>query len=173
MPARVDIAEEPMKRTVFLIRHAKSSWNEITLPDRERPLAKRGQRDAPMMGRRLASEKVKPDLILSSPACRALSTAHIIAETLDYQKGIVIDERMYASNTETLLAVVSGLSDDLKCVMLFGHNPEFTELAHRLSHKLIRMPTCAVVQFTFDAASWSAIATLKPDRVLFDYPKRK
>ncbi|HKN03437.1 MAG TPA: histidine phosphatase family protein [Buttiauxella sp.] len=161
-----------MKRTLFLIRHAKSSWNEIALPDNERPLARRGQRDAPMMGRRLARDKVKPDLILSSPACRALSTAHIIADILHYYRDIVVDERLYASNTETLLAVVSGLSDDFNCVMLFGHNPEFLELAHRLSHKLTRMPTCAVIQFTFDAASWSAIASLKPARVLFDYPKR-
>ena len=162
-----------MKRTLFLIRHAKSSWSEVALPDRERPLARRGQRDAPMMGRRLAKGKVKPDLILSSPAYRALSTAHIIADTLDYQRDIVVDERMYASNAETLQAVVSELSDDLKCVMLFGHNPEFMELAHRLSHTITRMPTCAVVQFIFDAPSWSTIASQKPARVLFDYPKRE
>ncbi|UNP90604.1 histidine phosphatase family protein [Aeromonas encheleia] len=155
------------------MRHAKSSWEEVALSDRARPLAKRGQRDAPLMGKRLAKAGVKPDAILSSPACRALSTANIIAEALDLRaKSILVDERLYASDIETLLAVIGELGDPLRCVMLFGHNPEFTDLAHRFSGKITRMPTCAVVQFTFDAASWSAIAGLKPVRVLFDYPKK-
>lgn len=162
-----------MERTLLLVRHAKSSWEEVALSDRARPLAKRGQRDAPLMGKRLAKAGVKPDAILSSPACRALSTANIIAEALDFRaKSILVDERLYASDVETLLAVIGELGDPLRCVMLFGHNPEFTDLAHRFSGKITRMPTCAVVQFTFDAASWSAIAGLKPVRVLFDYPKQ-
>ena len=163
-----------MKRTLLLVRHAKSSWDEVALPDRERPLAERGERDAPLMGRRLAKRKVKPDVILSSPACRALSTANIIAEALDYRaRDIVVDERLYASDAETLLAVIGELGDHLSCVMLFGHNPEFTELAHRLSREITKMPTCAVAQFTFDSASWSAIAGLKPATVVLDYPKRE
>ncbi|MBV7437525.1 histidine phosphatase family protein [Aeromonas sp. sif2416] len=162
-----------MERTLLLVRHAKSSWEEVALSDRARPLARRGQRDAPLMGKRLAKAGVKPDAILSSPACRALSTANIIAEALDFRaKSILVDERLYASDVETLLAVIGELGDPLRCVMLFGHNPEFTDLAHRFSGKITRMPTCAVVQFTFDAASWSAIAGLKPVRVLFDYPKQ-
>ena len=162
-----------MERTLLLVRHAKSSWEEVALSDRARPLAKRGQRDATLMGKRLAKAGVKPDAILSSPACRALSTANIIAEALDFRaKSILVDERLYASDVETLLAVIGELGDPLRCVMLFGHNPEFTDLAHRFSGKITRMPTCAVVQFTFDAASWSAIAGLKPVRVLFDYPKK-
>ena len=73
-----------MKRTLLLVRHAKSSWDDVALPDKERPLADRGKRDAPMMGKRLAKRQVKPDLILTSPARRALSTAEIIAKELNY-----------------------------------------------------------------------------------------
>ena len=82
-----------MKRTLFLVRHAKSSWDGVALPDKERPLADRGKRDAPMMGKRLAKRQVKPDLIMSSPARRALSTAEIIAKELNYRaESIVVDD---------------------------------------------------------------------------------
>ncbi len=163
-----------MKRTLFLVRHAKSSWDGVALPDKERPLADRGKRDAPMMGKRLAKRQVKPDLILSSPACRALSTAEIIANELDYRaKDIVVDDRLYATEAETLLAVIGELSDKLKCVMLFGHNPEFTELAHRLSNEVTLLPTCAVAQFTFESKSWSTIGAVKPEKVVLDYPKKE
>jgi phosphohistidine phosphatase len=163
-----------MKRTLFLVRHAKSSWDGVALPDMERPLADRGKRDAPMMGKRLAKRQVKPDLILTSPARRALSTAEIIANELDYRaKDIVVDDRLYATDTEALLGVVSELSDKLKCVMLFGHNPEFTDLAHRLSNEVTLMPTCAVAQFTFELKSWSTIGAVKPAKVVIDYPKKE
>lgn len=164
-----------MKRTLILVRHGKSSWEE-DLPDRERPLAARGLRDAPMMGKRLAkvlaSHKLQPDLILSSPACRALSTARLFADTLAYPKDIILDERLYASDARTLLAVIGGLDDARRCVILVGHDPEFTELAHGLSKEITRMPTCAVARFSFQGASWSAIPTLAPTSVCFDYPKK-
>ena len=162
-----------MKRTLFLVRHAKSSWDDVALTDKERPLADRGKRDAPMMGKRLAKRQVRPDLILSSPARRALSTAEIIAKELNYRaEDIVVDDRLYATEAETLLGVIGDLSDKLKCVMLFGHNPEFTDLAHRLSNEPALMPTCAVAQFTFESTSRSSIGSTKPAEVLLDYPKK-
>ncbi len=160
-------------KTLFLIRHAKSSWDNAALPDKERPLNDRGRRDAPKMGERLAKRDVKPDLILSSPAVRALSTAEIIAEKLNYRrKDIVVTERLYAAEVDDLLDVIRQLGDELKCVMLFGHNPEFTELAHRLSGEIAHMPTCAIAEFTFDAKSWSGIDSIKPAQILLDYPKK-
>ncbi|WP_310597209.1 SixA phosphatase family protein [Aeromonas aquatica] len=163
-----------MKRTLLLVRHAKSSWDERALSDRDRPLAARGKRDAPLMGERLARDGVKPDLILSSPACRALSTARLIAAALDYQAGnILVNDRLYACDATTLLEVIAGLGNEPKCVMIVGHNPEFTELAHQLSRGITRMPTCAVAQFTFDGAPWSAIAGVKPVSVSLDYPKKE
>ena len=162
-----------MKRTLFLVRHAKSSWDDVALPAKERPLADSGKHDAPMMGKRLATRQVKPDLILSSPARRALSTAEIIAKELNYRaEDIVVDDRLYATEAETLLGVIGELSDKLKCVMLFGHNPEFTDLAHRLSNEPALMPTCVVAQLTFVSTSWSSISSTKPAEVLLDYPKK-
>ncbi|WED79600.1 histidine phosphatase family protein [Aeromonas media] len=161
-----------MKRTLILMRHGKSSW-EQALPDRVRPLAERGLRDAPLMGRRLAHAVGVPDLILSSPACRALSTARLVAHELGYPaNGIVIDERLYGSDVGTLLVLMDELEDDLRCVMLVGHDPEFTDLAHCFSGKITRMPTCAVACFTFDAPSWSAAVSQTPVTVVLDYPKK-
>lgn len=133
----------------------------------------RGKRDAPKMGTRLAKRDVKPDLILSSPARRALTTAQIIAQKLDYHvTDIVVDEQLYAAAADDLLGVIHRLGDKLKRVMLFGHNPELTELAHRLSSEITHMPTCAVAEFTFSAKSWSDVGKVKPARVAFDYPKK-
>ena len=160
-------------KTLFLIRHAKSSWDDTALPDKDRPLGDRGKRDAPKMGKRLAKRHVKPDLILSSPALRARSTAEIIAKKLDYErKNIVVDDRVYAGEVDDLLNVIHKLGDKLKRVMLFGHNPELTELAGRLSSEITHMPTCAVAEFTFDAKSWSNIGKAKLSKVALDYPKR-
>src|SRR5512145_1295013 len=160
-------------KTLFLVRHAKSSWDDPALPDQERPLNDRGRRDAPMMGERLAKRDVKPDLILSSPALRALTTAEIIAKKLDYKrKDIVVDDRLYAVGVDDLLAVIHELRDKLKRVMLFGHNPELAELVHRLSGEITELPTCAVAEFTFDVNSWSRIGRGKPAKAVLDYPKR-
>jgi phosphohistidine phosphatase len=83
----------------------------------------------------------------------------------------VVDDRLYAVAADDLLDVIHKLDDKLKRVMLFGHNPELTELAHRLSSKIAHMPTCAVAEFTFDAKSWSKIGKVKPVKVVLDYPK--
>ncbi len=145
-------------KTLFLIRHAKSSWDDPALADKDRPLGPRGRRDAPKMGARLAKREVKPDLILSSPAARALCTAEIMAKKLDYHvRDIVVDERLYAAAADEVLSVIRTLDDKWRDVILFGHNPEFTELAHRLSRKITRMPTCAIAEFTFAVKSWSDV----------------
>jgi phosphohistidine phosphatase len=160
-------------KTLVLIRHAKSSWDDSTLLDQDRPLNDRGRRDAPKMGERLAKRDVKPDLILSSPAVRALRTAEIIARKVDYRrKDIVVNERLYAVEADDLLDVIHQLGDKVERVMLFGHNPELTELAHRLSGEITDMPTCAVAEFKFDAKSWSNIGKTKPAKVALDYPKK-
>jgi phosphohistidine phosphatase len=160
-------------KTLFLVRHAKSSWNEPGLPDKDRPLNDRGKRDAPKMGERLAKRNVKPDLILSSPARRALKTAQIIAKRLDYRlEDILVDDRLYAAEADDLLHVIRELGDKPKSVMLIGHNPELTELAHRLSNKITQMPTCAVAELMFDAKSWSSTGKDKPARVTLYTPKQ-
>ena len=161
-----------LMKTLFLVRHAKSSRDEPALSDKDRPLNDRGKRDAPKMGERLAKRDVTPDLILSSPAKRALKTAQIIAKKLDYKLAdIVVNERLYATGADDLLDVIRKLGAKPKSVMLFGHNPELTELAHRLSSKIAHLPTCAVAEFTFDAKSWAAIGKDKPESAALYTPK--
>jgi phosphohistidine phosphatase len=125
------------------------------------------------MGKRLAERKVKPDLIVSSPALRALTTAQLIADELGYEhKDIAVDDRLYASSADGLLAVVHALDKKLGSVMLFGHNPEFTDLAHRLSGEITDMPTCAVAKFRFDTKAWEDVGETTPSKVTLDSPKK-
>ena len=160
-------------KTLFLVRHAKSTRDDPALPDRERPLDDRGRRDAPKMGKRLSKRDVKPDLIVSSPARRALTTAYLIADEIGYARtDIVVDDRLYASSAGDLLAVIHALDKKLEQVMLVGHNPEFTDLAHRLSSKISDMPTCAVAEFRFDMKAWSDVGSIEPDQATLDEPTK-
>lgn len=161
-----------MKR-LYLVRHAKSSWNHPELTDFERSLNKRGQRDAPEMGERLASKEVSLDLMVSSTATRAITTAGIIAQKIGYPVArIVEEEAIYAAQWAGLMAVVQDLPDKSDTVMLVGHNPGFTELAEYLTDAQIdNMPTCAVICAEFDLRSWRDVSKGGGEMVFFDYPK--
>ena len=160
-------------KTLFLIRHAKSSRDDPTSIDRERPLDDRGLQAAARMGKRLAKCDAKPDSLVPSPALRALTTAQLFADELGYEhKDIVVDDRLYASSAGDLLAVIHALDKKVDRVMLFGHNPEIAELARRLSSEIIDMPTCAVAEFRFDTNTWSDVGEVEPARVMLDRPKR-
>ena len=159
-------------KTLYLIRHAKSSKDDPNLSDRDRPLADRGRRDAPTMGKRLAERDVKPDLLVSSPALRALTTAQLMADEIGYaREKIVVDDHLYGSSADVLLALVRALDRKADRVMLFGHNPEFTELAHRLSSDIADMPTCAIAEFRFDTKKWSDVGELDPAQATLDQPQ--
>ena len=159
-------------KMLILVRHAKSSWDDTTLPDRDRPLQARGERDVAKMGQRLARRHVRPALIMSSPAVRALATAKGIAKSLDYEhNAIVVNDRLYAATVDGLIAVIEDLDDTLECVMLIGHNPGFTDLAHHFSSEVSHMPTCAIAEFTFEAKTWTGLGQAKPVRTAFDSPK--
>jgi phosphohistidine phosphatase len=160
-------------KTLLLVRHAKSSWDDTTLPDKDRPLNDRGEHDAPKMGKRLAKRDVKADLILSSPASRALATAQIIAKKLAYQrKGIVVDDRLYPGAVDELLRIIHEFDDELCCVMLVGHNPALAELAHGLSTEITHLPTCAVAEFRFNAQSWPEVSKDTLATVAFERPRK-
>lgn len=160
-------------KTLFLVRHAKSSWDDPDLPDADRPLSPRGRRAARKMGRRLAKRGADPDLMISSPAERALKTARIMARRLDYPKrAVLVDPRIYACSVGELLASLQSLDESLMTVMLFGHNPEITSLAQSFCADIAHMPTCAVARLTFDISSWERIGTSVPIDTEFDYPKR-
>jgi phosphohistidine phosphatase len=157
-----------------IVRHAKSSWKHPGLADRDRPLNKRGEHDAPMMGRRLGDRGYRPDLILSSPATRAVTTATVIAEALGCSPGdIQVDERIYGAGVAGLIGLVQEVDDSVERVMLFGHNPELTGLVNRLARiSLDNLPTCGVVHLEFALDTWAGLGTELALRTDVDYPKK-
>jgi len=161
-------------KVLTLIRHAKSSWKDPSLPDWDRPLNKRGKRDAPAMGRRLAERGSFADLMISSPAVRALATAEAIAEEIDYPwTEIVADERLCGADLSEWLEVIQGLDDALDRVMCVGHNPGLTELTSYFSAEGIsNVPTCGIVELRFDVWRWALVGHVEPTGVNFDYPKQ-
>lgn len=161
-------------RRLTLVRHAKSDWSLPGQPDWDRPINRRGQRDAPEMARRLRARKLKPDLVLSSPAVRALTTATIMARELKVAAAVVgQDERLYLASPTDLLAVIRDLGGHAPHLMIFGHNPGITDCANRLSggEHMDNMPTCAVFTATFDIAEWSELQWGSGQDVEFDYPR--
>ena len=172
----------PVKELI-LVRHAKSSWRDPSLDDHSRPLNKRGKRDAPEMGDRLARRGCDPDLLISSTAVRALETARTIARKLGYpRERILEDERLYHASVEGLIGVIGNVDDSVETLMLFGHNPGFTQLANLLGPRgIFNMPTCAVLHLRFDTTSWNAMGQVTGadamgqeagEEILYDFPKR-
>jgi phosphohistidine phosphatase len=160
-------------KTLYLVRHAKSSWATAAQADRDRPLNERGLHDVALMGQRLAERGVKPDVMLSSPATRAHTTARHIAKALGVKgKHIVEVERLYDATADQILGVVQVLGPKPRHVMVFGHNPGMSELAHRFASEITHMPTCAVAEFRFDVTSWAGVGDHKPAHVAFDFPKK-
>jgi phosphohistidine phosphatase len=162
-------------KKLYVIRHAKSSWAEPDMADFERPLNERGKTDAPMMGKRLKKAKIHPDLIISSPAKRALKTAKIIAKELDFPKEqIVTDGAIYPGGVSGLLDVIHSLHDSFQTVILVGHNPGLTDLANYLTDVQIdNIPTCGVFCVDFEIQSWKKVGEGNGICVLFDYPKNE
>lgn len=159
---------------LILVRHAKSSWKEPELEDHERPLGKRGERDAPYMAKIFRDKKIDVDLIVSSTAVRALSTAYEFAKKLDYKKeNILRSSEIYNADTDALFDYVKALDDENSTVMLFGHNPIFTWFANALSNSNIEnIPTCGIVTIDFDVKKWNEIAGGKGSLRFFEYPKK-
>ncbi|RDC64591.1 SixA phosphatase family protein [Adhaeribacter pallidiroseus] len=160
-------------KTLYLLRHAKSSWDFEDLSDHDRPLNKRGRHDAPLMGRELASHEISPDLMVTSSAVRALTTASLVAKEMEYDiDNIVINEAIYEASKQDLLAIIQQTPDDINNLMLVGHNPEITELANFLAPEHIAsMATAAVVGIRFNCVAWSEISPENATLVLYDFPK--
>ena len=155
-----------------LVRHAKSAWDYPELTDFERPLNERGRRDAPRMALR-AQGLPKLTRIVSSPANRALATARVFAEHLGIDfDAIRIEPKLYEASRKTLLDVVTGIDGNPGHVMLFGHNPGFSELAHTLGHcPFDEMPTCAIVHFKLDVKHWKEMGPGSGTLVKYLFPK--
>ncbi len=160
-------------KTLTIVRHAKSSWKDHSLKDRERPLNKRGERDAPEMGRRIAEAGIRPSLILSSPAKRAWTTAKMIAREINYPREFLQrEDDLYLASVNRILDVLVAQDSGFNSIMLFGHNPGLTDFANYLVPGLTdNLPTCGVVSVTFEQDDWSLYELPETTLALHDYPK--
>ncbi len=163
-----------MVKTLIFMRHAKSDWSIAGQKDFDRTLNNRGLGDAPRMGRRLLEIGVKPDLVLSSPALRAKTTAEYVSEQLGYDiDTIIYEEEIYESSVRSLLAIVNKLDDKYNSVIIFGHNPTHTYLAEYLTKEAIgNIPTAGAVCIEFELDSWKLVSEATGKMKWFEYPKK-
>ena len=140
-----------------MLRHAKSSWEFADLSDHDRPLNNRGKRDAPKIGKKLLKEGLVPNLIISSSAIRAHSTAKKVAKACGYEEEILIDHTLYDSGHSEYLNALRNQEDRYDIIMLVGHNPISEELVEVLTGEMVTMPTCAVACVRLPIESWKQI----------------
>lgn len=161
-------------KQLILIRHAKSSWKNPDLADFDRPLNKRGLRDAPLMGEKLASQGYVPDFMISSPAARARQTTQLLAEKLGFPPAkIEWQPQIYEANVANLLSVINGIPDACNRAALVGHNPGLTSLCYVLTqHDVQNIPTCGIVVVGLKLQTWREVAPKCGEFVLFDFNKR-
>ncbi|HKQ07172.1 MAG TPA: histidine phosphatase family protein [Blastocatellia bacterium] len=144
-------------KTLLLMRHAKSNWDDASLRDFDRPLAERGRRDAPRMAQALAALDSAPDCIVSSPARRARETIEAVITEARLTAPLTFDEAIYDASTAALMRIVRRLPDECHRVLLVGHNPGFEDLLTRLSGERGRMPTAAIACIEFQVDSWDDV----------------
>jgi phosphohistidine phosphatase len=158
-------------KKLYLIRHAKSSWDDLSLSDFQRVLNKRGEGDAPLMAKALNDEGIKPELIISSPAIRAKTTAKIIANGIGYEKDIAFKDSIYESSDFNLMMVIKELDDALESVMIVGHNPALTDVINKISDfSLHNLPTCGMVALELENG-WADLTPYKAKKIFYMYPK--
>lgn len=149
--------EEWALKKLFLLRHAKSSWGDASLDDFDRPLNERGLRAAPLVGRYMRERKLRPDLIICSPAERARETASLVVKAAGLDAPLRFDERIYEATSARLFEIVSQIEDTVGEALLVGHNPGFEELLQRLSGEARHMATATLALVILDIEKWSKL----------------
>jgi phosphohistidine phosphatase len=145
-------------KTLFVLRHAKSSWDNADLSDFDRPLNERGLRAAPLMGGVMKKNQFQPDVIVSSPAKRAKETAVLVKEAANFAADIRFDERIYEASLARLLEVVAEQNEDINSILLVGHNPGFEGLVRFLTGESQPMPTAALAVIDLDSDKWNNLS---------------
>jgi phosphohistidine phosphatase len=160
-------------KTLLLIRHAKSSWDDFSLNDFDRPLNERGKKDAPVMAKRLLDKKIKIDAFISSPAKRAARTAKLFAEAYNYKKDdIIFKTELYLAPENVFYDVISRVKDKFDCIALFSHNPGITDFANELTEiKVDNIPTCGIFAIRVNTQHWESFKEAKKEFWFFDFPK--
>ena len=162
-------------KTLTILRHAKSSWDFPDLSDHDRPLNKRGERDAPIMGDRLKAAGIRPSLIVSSPAVRAWKTARIVAKQIAYPVEFLQREpALFHAGVSKLLDIIAVQDDGFNSIMIVGHNPGLTDLANELNPGLTsNVPTAGFVSLRIGTDDWDLRTRESVELLEYDYPKKK
>jgi phosphohistidine phosphatase len=166
--------------TLFLLRHAKSSWSNPSLPDQERPLATRGIADAPLMGKAMAERGLNPELVLCSSARRTRDTLDLVLPELRIEPKVIYEDALYHASPEAMLEMLHEVQPGANRVMLVGHNPEMQSFAldlvgagpkHFRDRLLTKYPTAALAVINFAAGLWSSVTVNSGTLNLFLSPK--
>ncbi|MCF8380943.1 MAG: histidine phosphatase family protein [Bacteroidales bacterium] len=161
-------------KTLMIVRHGKSDWEFHSVKDIDRTLKERGINDGYFVANKILKKGVIPEIIISSTANRAFHTALIFSRVLGIKSAsIIADESLYLSDVDEILSVIYACDDSLDRVMIFGHNPGFTELTNYLSHlNISNLPTTGVATLVFDTDSWTEISKSKVINEDIEYPGR-
>lgn len=168
-----NVAGGKNEKLLLLVRHAKSSWNDVTQKDFDRPLNDRGHRDAPAMATRLIDKDVKIDAFISSPANRAITTATYFAKAYDVPKSDIIQKpELYHAASDIFYDIIQHVDDAYNSIAIFSHNPGITEFINDLEIvRLDDMPTCGIIAVTIHTDSWKHFKKGDKKLLFFDYPK--
>lgn len=161
-------------KSLSILRHAKSSWDQPELNDFDRPLNRRGQKNATLMGHWLKHCRYIPELILTSPAVRACTTAQLVASVLydDPSERIGKDSRIYEASVDDLLELLAEVNDQVGFLMIVGHNPGLTDLANHLGASPIdHMPTCSHCKIDWPVDQWKEAVSIRGQVKAFDRPR--
>jgi phosphohistidine phosphatase len=162
-------------RTLYLIRHAKSNWDSPGLRDFDRPLDQRGFRDAPLMAKLLVNKGIQPDLIVSSSAKRAMTTAQFFAAAYGFTaEKLILNKDIYEAYSTTIYKIIGSLPENTNTVFLFGHNPTFTDIANDFSDEFIgNVPTCGIVQIESSSDTWAEFSSVNSRVTACYFPKEQ
>lgn len=149
-------------KTLLVLRHAKSSWKHPETSDHDRPLNKRGKRDAPRMGKLVAAERLRPDVIVSSTAKRARRTADEVAQHAGYKGAVQLDRHLYLASPDEIVDVLRAVAGGARRVMVVGHNPGLEDLVARLAGRSETLPTAALAEIRLSIRSWKELKTSSP-----------
>jgi phosphohistidine phosphatase len=159
-------------KTLLLIRHAKSSWDQPGLSDFDRPLNERGKKDAPLMAKRVKEKGIELDHLISSPAKRARKTAKYFAEEFGFKKDdIKLVEELYEATQAEFFHTIKDINDKYNNVALFSHNPGLTDFVSSLTNvRVDNMPTCSVFALQIKTGNWKDFVNAEKNFLFFDYP---
>lgn len=161
-------------KTLFIVRHAKSSWDNASQTDFDRPLNERGIRNAPEMARRLVLRGLSPQYIITSPANRAISTARLMAIQFGQtEEMLIVDETIYEASRQDLHRVISRQNPDHEALMIVGHNPGMSDFLNWLCDEQEILSTAAIAEVQIDSTKWNGWERASGKLISLDYPKKQ